>query len=421
MANKEKAGNSSFELVVEDDRTPDTFPLGVLRAWLTLTGAFMLQMCTIGAISAFGVFQEFYTTSWLNNHSASDVSWIGSVELFLGLGWGLIGGKFYDAGYGRPTIIFGSILFSFSFFMLSLSKERQFYQPFLSQGLGMGCGLCFVFVPTCTLVSHHFKSRKALAMARSHFIIKGILVAAGPLGGIIFSVMLNQLIHSNVGYQWGVRASASVASGCLLIGNVLLSIPPSARSSAAKSNKKEDQRLLQWPYLLTLLTGFMVQLGAYFPIFYIQLFAKKHDIPEELRFYSLAILNAASIFGRTIPNYFADKYGAINVYILSTALNGLVGFSLMGAGSIVGLTLFCIFDGFFFGASIALYLPVIASLAPREADMGKTLGLAMAPVGLSALVGTPIAGAVLGSSLVWWKGITFASVGYCYNIPFQSE
>lgn len=38
------------------------------------------------------------------------------------------------------------------------------------------------------------------------------------------------------------------------------------------------------------------------------------------------------------------------------------------------------------------------------------MGVAMAPVGLASLIGSPIAGGILGKDLVWWKGITFASV-----------
>ncbi|PPR02159.1 hypothetical protein CVT26_012120 [Gymnopilus dilepis] len=396
---REKARPEDTVIAVEGE--DDAYPMGAWRAWATVAGTFLLQMCSVGPVSSFGVFQDFYTTSFLTSFSASDISWIGSTQLFLELCLGIVGGKLYDAGYCRATIVGGSLIFTFSFFMLSLAKPDQYYQVFLSQGIGMGLGLSLIFVPTCTLILHHFRNRKALAM--------GILVASAPLGGIIFSIILNQLIHSKPGFAWGVRASAFIITGCFTLGHALTFVPPRLQSPTAVGVNKESS-LRYPPYLLTLLSGFIAQLGTYFPIFYVQLFAKDHNVTQTLMFYSLAIMNVGSFFGRIIPNFFADRMGAINVFIVCVALNGLVGFAMLGCGHVVGLVLFCLLYGFFFRSTISLYLPVVAALAPREADMGKTMGVAIAPVGISSLIGPPIIGAILGPNMVWWKGITFASV-----------
>ena len=50
-------------------------------------------------IAAFGVFQDFYTETWLNNYSASQISWIGGTQLMfkhcLGPVVGILLVKFY--------------------------------------------------------------------------------------------------------------------------------------------------------------------------------------------------------------------------------------------------------------------------------------------------------------------------------------
>lgn len=51
-----------------------------------------------------------------------------------------------------------------SIFMLSLAKEGQYYQVFLSQGLGMGIGTGIMYTPTSSVVAHHFKKRRSIAM-----------------------------------------------------------------------------------------------------------------------------------------------------------------------------------------------------------------------------------------------------------------
>jgi hypothetical protein len=40
------------------------------------------------------------------------------------------------------------------------------------------------------------------------------------------------------------------------------------------------------------------------------------------------------------------------------------------------------------------------------------MGVGITPVGVASLIGPPITGAILGSNLVWWKGVTFASVSF---------
>lgn len=63
--------------------------------------------------------------------------------------------------------------------MLSLTKQNQYYQVFLTQSVGMGVGLSLVYLPTMTVVSQHFRKHRALAM--------GIVTASAPLGAIVFS------------------------------------------------------------------------------------------------------------------------------------------------------------------------------------------------------------------------------------------
>jgi MFS family permease len=45
-------------------------------------GAALALFYTVGFVNAFGVFQEYYMEN-LEGYSASDISWIGSVSLFV--------------------------------------------------------------------------------------------------------------------------------------------------------------------------------------------------------------------------------------------------------------------------------------------------------------------------------------------------
>ncbi|KAK0499790.1 major facilitator superfamily domain-containing protein [Armillaria luteobubalina] len=394
----DKAG-TALEVAPEES----IYTLGARKAWCSVAGSVLLQLATIGPIAAFGVFQDFYTVTWLSQYSKSEISWIGSTGLFLELTFGVIGGKLYDMGYCYSVLLSGSVLWTFSFFMLSLVQEQRYYQIFLAQGLGMGLGVSLIFVPTITLVSHHFRVKKGLAM--------GILSSSGPLGTLIFTILLNQLIHYGPGFQWAVRAAAFLSLGCLVLGNILISVPSRRAQSLIEPPQLQNKTILKnIPYTLTIISGFVAQLGTFFPLFYIQLFAVEHSISNPLAFYSLAIMNGAGIVGRSLPGYAADKWGSLEVWSICEALSGALCFAMLGSDSVVGLVLFCILYGFFFGGVISVYMPVVATLTPREANMGASLGIASIPIGIAALIGNPIIGAIMGTPSAWWKGVTFASV-----------
>ena len=58
----------------------------------------------------------------------------------------------------------------------------------------------------------------------------------------------------------------------------------------------------------TLVAVFVTYTGLYVPFFYVEAYANNIGIHGSLAFYMLIILNAASVLGRIIPPFIADKY-----------------------------------------------------------------------------------------------------------------
>ncbi|PCH38983.1 MFS general substrate transporter [Wolfiporia cocos MD-104 SS10] len=399
------------------------------RAWSTVVGAWLMQFCVVGIVSSYGVMQTFYAQEYLNNVSDSAISWIGTVQLFFMLALSPIGGLLLDRGYLRQTLVSGSLFFVVCQFLLSLAHAHQYYQVFLSQGLGMGIGVGLIYMPTFGIVSQHFKQRRALAI--------GIVASGSSLGTVVFSIALNYLLNGSLGFGWSIRVTSFMSVGLLALGNILivkpvpaLPIPPNSASAPdvttlnaeLSTTKGEDDAadkqlpiavtsspLLDKDFVLLLAMGFLFGLGQWFPSYYIQIYAEQHGVNSRLSFYSLAIMNISAMFGRVVPNGLADRWGNVEVYVPCTLCAGAIGFAMLGCGTTYGLVLFTIFYGFFFGAGVSLYLPVVHSLCAGKADMGKRMGIALFPVGVASLIGNPINGAILGSSLTWWKGVTFAS------------
>ena len=171
------------------------------------------------------------------------------------------------------------------------------------------------------------------------------------------------------------------------------------KQRVSPSSKRKLLDLHAWkepPYTLFVLGGFTGFVGLYIPFFFTTSFAAgKAGASEQLASYFIPILNAASIFGRIIPNLVADKIGPLNVLIPCTFAVGILAFSWIAVHDVGGLTAFAVVYGFFSGTFVSLPPSTIATLSPNLNTVGTRMGMAFSAVGLGILIGNPIAGALL--------------------------
>ena len=100
---------------------PGPPPDGGLIAWTQVLCGHFIVCNTWGYISSFGVFQTYYVGAL--RHPPSDISWVGSVQIFLLFFIGTVSGRATDFGLFKPTIILGSFFMIFGVFMTSLSTK----------------------------------------------------------------------------------------------------------------------------------------------------------------------------------------------------------------------------------------------------------------------------------------------------------
>ncbi|CCM02901.1 uncharacterized protein FIBRA_05015 [Fibroporia radiculosa] len=384
-------------------------------------------------MSAFGVMQSYYSHGFLDNESASAISWIGSLQQFLDLALAALGGHLLDRGYFRHVVVTGSVLFNLCLFMLSLAQPHHYYQVFLTQGLGMGAGVGLIYLPTSAVASQHFKKYKTFAI--------GLVMSGGSLGGFAFSIALNQLLNGSLSFGWAIRVTAFVATAPLLLGNLLIFEPPrhqtllspvpnegstpsrvEAETESSEAVYDSEQTLDVQPtpinatpfwdrnYIFMLALGFSIGLGMWFPSSFVQSYAQQHNIDRQLAFYALAIMNVSSGVGRILPNWFGDRWGPLDIYVICLFCAGALEFAMLGCSTAYGLVLFTLSYGFFLGTTVSLYLPVVSLLSKDGVDVGKRMGVALFPVGVASLIGNPVNGALVGKNSAWWKGVTLASV-----------
>ena len=125
---------------------------------------------------------------------------------------------------------------------------------------------------------------------------------------------------------------------------------------------------------------------------------RKEIVGESMAFYLLPILNAASTFGRLVPNFLADYWGPFNVLIITASVTTLLAFFWIAIDSSAGIIVLAALYGFFSGGFISLPPVVITILTRDLRDLGTRLGMFFAVISMGLLIGTPIGGALLGST-----------------------
>ncbi|KAJ6554815.1 major facilitator superfamily domain-containing protein [Mycena capillaripes] len=400
------------------------FPEGGVRAWATVAGAFLVQFCGFGYSTSFGVYQDFYTRDYLTQSSSSAISslpeqpthyshrWIGSINTFILFFGGLIAGRLYDRGYFYYLLYGGSILLCSSLFMLSLCQPEKIYQILLAQGIGAGLGASAIYIPSLAIVSKYFRRRRALAMS--------IVASGSALGAVIHPIMLNNTIRTDLGFGNAVRASEGLVSALLVIACLLMHprVPTSPTYPPVWKSLRRFARDRAYIFATVGMTTFTM--GFYFPIFYLQLDAVKHGINETVSFYSIVIMNVSNVVGRLSPGPLAHRLGVINMIAASAGCSAILILCMIALKSVVSVVLIGVLCGFCSGVYVTLTAPLIAVLTEDVNELGLRMGVSFSVVGIGALVGPPINGALLTSKFIWWCPALFsglmALVGFAFLV-----
>ncbi|KIW20131.1 hypothetical protein PV08_00706 [Exophiala spinifera] len=363
-------------------------PNGGVLAWMQVAGAFFLYFNSWGTLNTFGVFQTYYETSGRLDQSASNISWIGSLQAFLATLVGVVTGPLYDAGYFRHLVVAGGFLVPFGFMMTSLCTE--YWQTVLAQGITIGIGNGCLFVPSVAILPQYFTSKNA--------IVNGIAASGSSIGGIIMPFVFVRL-QARIGFGWATRVL-----GFLSIATVAISLALMRPRLKPKSKRKlvDLSAFKDLQYTLFCSAAFFGFIGVLVPLFYIGLFAESTGATDpEFAFYLIPIINAASTFGRIMPNFIVGIIGPLNVHIPIATVAGILVFAWCGITKFASTVAFAVLYGFFSGGFIGLIPVTLVSLTPDLRTLGTRTGQAFFVGSFGILIGNPVSGAILNNTGSW--------------------
>ncbi|KAL9056370.1 MAG: hypothetical protein Q9162_002961 [Coniocarpon cinnabarinum] len=269
-----------------------------------------------------------------------------------------------------------------------LSLIHEYWQAVLAQAIVVGLGAGCLFVPSVAIISTYFTTRISTAI--------GVAATGSSLGGVIYPIMFYKLVPE-VGFPWAVRILGFMALGLLAIPCIVMKMrvkPPAKRKLFSIEAFKEVPYTL---FCIGSIAGFM---GLYVIFFYISYYGYASGLTNEsLSFYLIPILNAASTFGRLLPNIVADKVGPLNLMGPSAVISSVITYSAIATNSSAGVVLVAAFYGFCSGTFVSLPPSIVVKLTPvnKRYTIGTRLGMYFTCGSIGALVGGPVAGIILTS------------------------
>ncbi|KAI0378185.1 MFS general substrate transporter [Hypomontagnella monticulosa] len=379
---------------------PSPPPDGGFGAWVQVLASWFLIFNAWGISVTFGDYQAYYESGELFTQTSSNISWIGSIQAFLIFGVGAVVGPFYDRGHLRLILLAGTFFVVWGHMMLSLCT--QYWQALLAQGFAVGIGGGCLFVPSLAVIQPYFSSNIGLAL--------GIAATGSSIGGVIYPVIFINLIDK-VGFGWTTRVIGFVALATLAVPlafSKMRAKPPRVRSIIDTTAFRDG------PFWLCILACFLGYTGCYAAFYYIAFFSEANGwMDSNLALYLVPILNAASAFGRAVPNWLADKIGPTNVVMPGAFMTGVLLLCNLAVHNAAGIILIAIFLGFFSGVFIATPPVLFIKLTEDKTKVGTRVGMAFAVVGLGVLTGGVGGGAVLqhdSSRLDWTSLWIYAGV-----------
>jgi MFS family permease len=339
---------------------------------------------TWGYIQSFGTWQAHYTATL--PQSASTISWIGSVQIFLLFGVGLFSGRALDAGIFRPIIFVGLALQLVGIFMTS-AVPLKFWHILLSQGVAQGIGNGLLLCPTMALLGTYFERNRALAF--------GIAASGSSFGGIIYPLIVGSLLPK-LGFPWTVRVCGLVMLGVGIIACTGLRTRPGL--PPRKSGPiLELSAFKELPYSLFCAGGFCIFFGLFFAFYYIPSFATTViGESQSVAFSMLTAMNAAGLLFRILPAILADRVtGPLNLIVPFSFAIALLTYAWVGVSSVKGTWGWAVSYGLIAAGVQGLFPTVLSSLTTDPTRQGARMGLGIAVTGMSSTIGPPVGGAIL--------------------------
>ena len=225
------------------------------------------------------------------------------------------------------VMLFGALLQCSGF--IAASFATQIWQLHLSQGVLIGAGIGFLYIPSLPILSQWFMKRRSLA--------NGISAAGSGVGGVAFAWGSEAMIK-HISIAWSLRITGVIAFVAILAAIVVIRdrnhvIQPPQLAFDTKLLRRFD-------VLLLLAWAFMSMLGYVVLLFSLSDFALSIGFSRGQATDLIGFLNLGTAVGRPFIGIVSDRWCRIDTTGILTLMCGLSCFAFWLPATSYGLTVF---------------------------------------------------------------------------------
>lgn len=402
----------------QPNETTHTYPEGGLQSWLTVFGAWSAMVGGLGLMNTISPLQTYISTHQLRSRSPASVAWIFSTYAFISFFCSLQIGPIFDAYGPRVLVLAGSCCLVVS--MMLLGECGSYWCFMLDFSFLAGLGTSMILTPSLAAIGHFFDRRRAFAT--------GIAMTGPSTGGIVFPLIF-RAVFPPLGFAWATRMLGFTMVFLFVLANLFLRSRLPRQKGTLRSVLPDFRIFWDGDGGLVLATAglFLMELGLFIPIGFLTSYCVAHGIDESFSYQIVAILNAASVLGRCLPGFVADKAGRYNTMTFMLFLCMLVNLCIWLPASIANTSssttkslaiVFAVFFGFTSGSNLGLIGPVLGQLC-ETSEYGRYFATSYTFVSFSTLIGIPIGGSLIEVvdgkywGLIVFTGLAYGSSAVC--------
>ncbi|KAI4226650.1 MAG: hypothetical protein L6R36_003016 [Xanthoria steineri] len=343
------ADSDGVTVLVDGDQDP---PPDGGYGWVCVAACFMINCFTWGIVSSYGVYLAYY----LRYNSFSGAS---------PLDFAFVGGSTFGAAmlvapvvtflarrYGTRFPMFaGVVALAGGFIAASFASEA--WHLYLTQGVLVGIGVGFIYIPSIAILSQWFSKKRSLA--------NGITSAGSGIGGVIFSLATGSMIE-NISLAWSLRITGIIAFVMTFTAVVLTR---DRNKVIQPAQHPFDTKLLSQTRVWLLLAWAFISMLGYITLLYsLPDFALAIGFSRGQATNTITVLNLGTAVGRPFIGYLSDRCGRIKVPAFLTLVCGISCFAIWLPATSFGVTLlFALISGAILGVFWVTIGPLCVEVA----------------------------------------------------------
>ncbi|EXJ93357.1 hypothetical protein A1O1_01749 [Capronia coronata CBS 617.96] len=347
--------------------------------WVVCISMHLINGFTWGIIASYGVYLSYYINhETFAGASDLDFTFVGGVNFAAAMLCTPVVNVCIRAFGTKPTMYCGCFFFAGGF--VAASFATKFWHLILSQGILVGLGTGFCWLPATPLLPAWFNRNRSLA--------QGIAAAGSGVGGIIFSAATTPMIE-NLSLAWSLRITGIIAFVVLFCASLLMR----DRNATTRPRIKAFDVALLRRYRVWLLMGFsFFSISGYIICTYtLSAFALSLGLSQHQGGIVTTVLNVGTAFGRPCIGVLSDRFGRMTVTCCFTAVNTLMVFAVWIPTNSYGLLIFL---SLILGVTCGVYWGTIGPLCAEVVDLSElpsTLGMMWLSISIPAFFSEAIA------------------------------